>query len=82
MPAPLARRFPDDVEPIEQLVESARRYIAEAKAEEHAARVPRELRGVQRVVLVARLRRVTVLARRPPNAPGQSARAPPRSALR
>ncbi|MGA3123536.1 MAG: integrase [Polyangiaceae bacterium] len=32
MPAPLARRTPTDVEPIEQLVESARRYIAEGKA--------------------------------------------------
>lgn len=32
MPAPLARRSPTDVEPIEQLVESARRYIAEGKA--------------------------------------------------
>jgi integrase len=32
MPAPLARRTPTDVESIEQLVESARRYVAEGKA--------------------------------------------------
>jgi len=32
MPAPLARRTPTDVEPIEQLVESARHHIAEGKA--------------------------------------------------
>jgi integrase len=32
MPAPLARRTPTDVESIELLVESARRYVAEGKA--------------------------------------------------
>jgi hypothetical protein len=32
MPAPLARRTPTDVESIEQLVESARRYVEEGKA--------------------------------------------------
>jgi site-specific recombinase XerD len=32
MPAPLARRTPTDVESIEQLVESARLYVAEGKA--------------------------------------------------
>jgi integrase len=32
MPAPLARRTPMDVESIEQLVESARRYVAQGKA--------------------------------------------------
>ncbi len=32
MPAPLARRPPTDVESIEELVESARRYVAEGKA--------------------------------------------------
>jgi site-specific recombinase XerD len=32
MPAPLARRTPTDVEPIEQLVESARRYVEAGKA--------------------------------------------------
>ena len=56
MPAPLARRTPTDVEPIEQLVESARRYVGIRPL--IRARTPWSLAGTQASTATQRFRSI------------------------